>query len=47
MTKMLLSTSSVVNPFAPVKKDEGADEYRPTKSHYHPVDDACWKHKEK
>lgn len=21
--------------------------YDPSKNHYHPIDDACWKHKEK
>ncbi|XP_053390607.1 DNA ligase 1-like [Mercenaria mercenaria] len=40
---------SAVNPFASMmgKKDESNTTYNPTKSNYHPIDDACWKHGEK
>ncbi|XP_060064165.1 DNA ligase 1-like [Ylistrum balloti] len=34
------------NPFGSKKKEENST-YAPSKSHYHPIDDACWKHKEK
>ncbi|XP_033749004.1 LOW QUALITY PROTEIN: DNA ligase 1-like [Pecten maximus] len=34
-----------INPFASKKEDNAT--YAPSKSRYHPIDDACWKHKEK
>ncbi|KAK3599300.1 hypothetical protein CHS0354_028663 [Potamilus streckersoni] len=47
---MIFSTSgnddSGINPFAPKSKEESKD-YNPAKAKYHPINDACWKLKEK
>lgn len=34
-----------INPFSSKKEDNAS--YAPSKSRYHPIDDACWKHNEK
>ena len=42
----------VVNPFAAMmgkskKEEEKEVDYDPTRSSYHPIDHACWKHGDK